>query len=67
MYKALQVFVLKSAYNVLKITNALKCLSASTSTSACGRNVLESSSKHSKKLIDFQIKTMILLKQHVYS
>ena len=43
MYKPLQAFVPKNTYSVIKITNTIKCLSSSTR--ACGRKVLESSSK----------------------
>ena len=48
LFKSLQAFVLESAYNVLKSTNAIMCLSATTSAS--GRKVLESTSKHLQAL-----------------
>ena len=59
MYKALQAFVLKSAYNVLKITNALKCLSASTSTTTCGGKCLKAPPNTPKNVLKMLSSTSI--------
>ena len=59
--KALQAFVVESAYNVLKSTNAIMCSSASTSTSACGRKVLEAPPSISKNVLKVLSSTSTLV------